>query len=460
MTSSFVEEPSSFRDPSGFLFYHNGLIFRQINHSYKEDYDHLINSGLYKDLTTSNLLLEHEETDVTPPKPELSYKIIKPQKIAFITYPYEWSFSQLRDAALITLEIQKKAMSHGMTLKDATAYNIQFNDGKPIFVDTLSFEKYKEGQIWKPYKQFCQHFLAPLALMSYQDIRFNQLFKIFIDGIPLDLTSKLLPFSTKTSFSLMSHIHLHAKSQKHYEDKSIKKEAKMGKNAFIGIIDNLHSSIKKMDWSPKGTEWADYYSDTNYTDKAFEEKKKIILQFLNTIKPKNVWDLGGNVGVFSRLASDAGIQTISFDIDPAAVEKNYLELKKRDEKHILPLVLDLTNPSPGIGWENTERESLVGRGPADTAFALALIHHLAISNNLPFDKIANFFSRICDNLVIEFVPKSDSQVQRLLSTREDIFAEYTEEHFKKIFSNYFTIRDEVRLKDSERIMFRMEKLSV
>lgn len=458
MTSSFVEEPSSFRDPSGFLFYHDRTIFRQVNQSYKEDYDHLISSGLYKELTATNLLLEHEDVDFVPPKPELCYKIIKPKKIDFITYPYEWSFSQLKDAALITLEIQKKAMNHGMTLKDATAYNIQFNHGKPIFVDTLSFEKYKEGQIWKPYKQFCQHFLAPLALMSYQDIRFNQLFKIFIDGIPLDITSKLLPFSTKTSFSLMSHIHLHAKSQKHYEDKSIKKEAKMGKNAFIGIIDNLHSSVKKMDWSPKGTEWADYYSDTNYTDKAFEEKKKIILQFLDAIKPENVWDLGGNVGIFSRLASGRGIQTISFDIDPAAVEKNYLELKKNDEKHILPLVLDLTNPSPGIGWENTERKSLIDRGPTDTAFALALIHHLAISNNLPFDKIANFFRMICTNLVIEFVPKSDSQVQRLLSTREDIFNEYTEEQFKRVFNKYFTIRDEVNLMDSERKLFRMEKL--
>lgn len=223
------------------------------------------------------------------------------------------------------------------------------------------------------------------------------------------------------------------------------------------------SSVTKLSTCPKGHKqlvrhWSEP-CEKCVLIQAFEEKKKIILQFLDAIKPENVWDLGGNVGIFSRLASDRGIQTISFDIDPAAVEKNYLELKKNDEKHILPLILDLTNPSPGIGWENTERKSLIDRGPTDTAFALALIHHLAISNNLPFDKIANFFKMICANLVIEFVPKSDSQVQRLLSTREDIFNEYTEEQFKRIFSKYFTIRDEVKLGDSERKLFRMEKLS-
>ena len=178
---------------------------------------------------------------------------------------------------------------------------------------------------------------------------------------------------------------------------------------------------------------------------------------LDKINAKSVWDLGANVGIFSRIASDRGIQTISFDIDPAAVEKNYLECVERNEANILPLLLDLTNPSPGIGWQNQERTSLLERGPAETVLALALIHHLAISNNLPFGKIANFLSRICSSLIIEFIPKSDSQVQKLLSTREDIFPNYTQGNFENGFKDFFKIQSSVKIKDSQRTLYLMER---
>jgi len=251
-------EDSSFRDPSGFLFYHGDILYRQINQSYKKEYDTLMNSGLYQKLVDEKLIIPHKEVNIEQAKPEIAYKIIQPEKIPFISYPYEWSFSQLKQAALTTLDIQKICMDYEMTLKDASAYNIQFNMVNPIFIDTLSFETYVEGKPWHAYKQFCQHFLAPLALMSHKDIRLNQLLRIYIDGIPLDLTSKLLPMKTKTMFSLMSHIHAHAKSQKHYENKKIKKEFRLGRRSFIGIIESLYSGTKKMNWTPKGTEWAEY----------------------------------------------------------------------------------------------------------------------------------------------------------------------------------------------------------
>jgi len=255
---------SSFRDPSGFLFHQNGNLYRQINNSYKEEYDHLINSGLYQYLVEKNFLISHLEVEIPPLISASAYKVIKHEIIPFISYPYEWCFSQLKHAALTTLEIQKIAMDYGMTLKDCSAYNIQFRGGKPILIDTLSFEKYQEGQIWKPYRQFCQHFFAPLALMSHKDIRLNQLLQIFIDGIPLDLASKLLPLQTKTKFSMLSHIHAHAKSQKHYEDKVIKvKDFKMPKQSFLGIVESLFSGVKKLKWTPDKTEWSNYYSNTN-----------------------------------------------------------------------------------------------------------------------------------------------------------------------------------------------------
>lgn len=450
--------PSSFRDPSGFVFFQDGSIFRQVNIIYKENYDHLIKAGLYKTLVDSGLLVPHDEVGTDYAKTDSAYKVLKPELIPFISYPYEWCFSQLKHAALTTLKIQKIALNFGMTLKDSSAYNIQFMKGEPVFIDTLSFEKYHEGQTWVAYRQFCQHFLAPLALMSYRDILLNQLFRVYLDGIPLDLASLLLPFRTRFRFSLLSHLHLHGKSQKHFADKIVKKSRhKMSRLAFLGLIDNLESATKKLKWQPEDTEWTDYYKDTNYSPDALQQKKQLVAEFLDKIRPRVVWDLGANTGLFSRIASNKGLQTISFDIDPACVEKNYLECVEKRETNILPLLLDLTNPSPSIGWKNQERMSLLERGPADTVLSLALIHHLAISNNLPLNMIADFFAKICNSLIIEFIPKSDSQVQRLLSLRKDVFIDYTPEVFISTFGKYFTIESTVKLKDSERTLYFMRK---
>jgi len=455
LENNYQIETSSFRDPSGFIFRRNEVLYRQVNHIYKEDYDCLIESGLYTALLEAELLIPHEEVDVQPIYPDKSYKVIKPELIRFISYPYEWSFSQLKNAALTTLEIQKIALKFGMTLKDCSAYNIQFKNGKPILIDTLSFEKYQEGQFWIPYKQFCQHFFAPLSLMSHRDIRLNQLLRIYLDGIPLDLASKLLPLKTRFMFSILTHIHAHAKSQKHYEGKKIKVgNRKLSKNSFVGIIESLHSGVKKLNWTPEGTE-----GDDDYSDKAFEQKKQIISSFLDKTRPNQVWDLSAKTGEFSRILSNKSIDTISFDIDPAAVEKNYQEVIKKQEKCLLPLILDLTNPTPSLGWNNEERNSFVSRGPVDLILALSLIQNLAISNNLPFYKIVEFLQKNCTSLIIEFIPKTDSQVQQLLASREDIFDDYDRENFENEFKKKFNIVGSSKLENSERILYFMQKRS-
>ncbi len=258
--------PGSFRDPSGFLFYHNGELYRQINTAYRENYDLLMTSGLYSDLIREELLIPHKEADGVSPPSDKFYKIIRPEPIPFISYPYEWSFSQLRAAALLTLNIQKRALTFGMSLRDASAYNIQFRKGKPILIDTLSFEKYREGAPWIAYRQFCQHFLAPLALMSYRDIRLNQLLRIYIDGIPLDLANSLLPFRVRLHLSLFTHISLHARSQKRFADKEVDTGRRtMSRLSFRGLIDNLESAVRKLTWKKYRTEWGNYYEDTNYS---------------------------------------------------------------------------------------------------------------------------------------------------------------------------------------------------
>lgn len=451
-------EPSSFRDPAGFLFYKHGILYRQINEISRENYDNMTGSGLYQALVDLELMVAHEEVNIERPAPAKAYKVIRPEVIPFVSYPYEWCFTQLKEAALTTIKIEKKALDSGMSLKDCSAYNIQFRRGKPVFIDTLSFEKYDEGQPWVAYRQFCQHFLAPLALMCYKDIRLNQLLRIYIDGVPLDLASSLLSSKTRLLFPILTHIHLHAKTQSRFADKSLKtSKYKVSRRSLLGIVDSLWTAVNKMKWRPKGTEWAMYYNDTNYSTTALDHKEKIVSEFLDKLNPGNVWDLGANTGLFSRISSRKGILTVSFDIDPAAVEKNYLECVEQGETKILPLLLDLTNPSPGIGWQNLERMTIFERGPADTVFALALIHHLAISNNLPLGKIAEFFYKITCSLIIEFIPKDDSQVQRLLSSREDIFPEYTQQAFECEFNKYFTIQESVKIKESERTIYLMTR---
>jgi len=453
-----MKDPGSFRDPSGFIFSRDNTLYRQINTVYKENYEQLMNSGLYRALVDEGLLIPHEESDISLKLSEEGCCVIKPEPIPFISYPYEWCFSQLKDAALVTLKIQKLALDHGMSLKDCSAYNIQFQKGKPVFIDTLSFETYREGQPWVAYRQFCQHFLAPLALMCYRDIRLGLLFKDYIDGIPLDLASSLLPLRTRLKFNLLLHIHLHARSQKRFAAETQREhKGKMSRRALLGLVDTLRTAVKKLAWRARKSEWANYYREFNYTDEALEHKKRTVREFLAVSKPSLVWDMGSNTGVFSRIAADEEMLTVSMDLDPLCVEMSYRDCAERSETRILPLLVDLNNPSPDIGWQNQERSALFKRRQADTVLALALVHHLAISNNVPLGAVAEMFSLISPWLIVEFVPKQDSQVQRLLATREDIFPGYTQEHFESAFLRYFSIEKSERVRDSKRILYLMKR---
>jgi len=456
-----LAQKSSFRDPCGFLLRHEDILYREILSKGAPDYQRLMTSRLYNSLVESEMLVAHSEIappfDVSPDH----FKTIKPYEIDFISYPYEWSFSQLRDAALLTLKITTTSLDHGMILKDASAYNVQFHHGKPIFIDTLSFTHYKEGAIWPAYRQFCQHFLAPLALMSKCDVRLSGLLSNNIDGIPLDLASTLLPFKTLLDFSLFLHIHMHARSQRKYADKNdlpdIKKN-NVSNKSLRGLLDSLETAINKLNWKPIGTEWSDYYLDTNYSETALAEKRKAVQLFIDKCHAEQIWDLGANTGMFSLVAAQTGANVISFDIDPGAVEKHYLHAREKGIRNVLPLLQDLNNPSTNIGWALQERNSLIKRGPADICLVLALIHHLAISNNVPLIEVARFLQQIAKMIIIEFVPKEDSQVKRLLATREDIFPNYTQKCFEEAFSQCFKIVARQQLNESNRSIYLMEAI--
>lgn len=447
---------ASFRDPNGFIFSENGRILRRINSSYSTTYQKLMDSGLYGDLVQRQWLVEHEEVGGVGE----GFRTIAPQRVPFISYPYEWCFSALKQAALLTLDIQQRALEFGMSLKDASAYNIQFFGVKPRLIDTLSFEVYREGQPWVAYRQFCQHFLAPLALMSKVHIGLGKLLQTHLDGIPLELASKLMPISSWLKFGLLFHLHLHAQSQRAYGGKGEKIKTinpNVSKNSLCGIVDGLRSCVQGLAWKASGTEWADYYDDTNYSDAGMQHKHVLVEEYLKICQPATVWDLGANTGEFSQIARKLGAYTLSFDIDAAAVERNFRKCMQSKETNLMPLVLDLTNPSPSIGWAHQERDSLAGRGPTDVVMALALIHHLAISNNTPLEKVAQYLSLLGKNLIIEFVPKEDSQVQRLLSSREDIFSNYDLRGFEQAFSKYFSVARKSDVNDTKRTLFLMQR---
>ena len=382
--------------------------------------------------------------------------VLRPERVPFISYPYEWCFSQWKDAALTTLEIQQTAFEFGMSLKDASAFNIQFVAGRPLLIDTLSLEKYREGTPWIAYRQYCEHFLAPLALMARRDIRLGQLFKNYVDGLPLDLASRLLPSSTWLRPALLIHIHLHAKSQRKYATKKRgRTAAKISRRGYLGLLDSQKSATLAQNYKLKASDWTEYYSDNNYTDKASDHKKTLVRDFIQEVKPRTTWDLGANDGTFSRMAGDQGSLTISIDADLASVEANYQRCRRENRGNVLPLCVDLTNPTPALGWAGEERMILLTRGKPDLVLALALIHHLAIGNNTPLERIAEFLAQVSRHLVIEFVPKEDSQLQRMLAFRDDVFDRYTQEDFEEVFRRFFSVLRREAIPESARTLYLM-----
>lgn len=450
-------ESSSFRDPAGFIFYSNSKVFRQINNVYRKQYDHIISSGLYDSLQADGMIVTHKEVNEIA-YIDFCYKVILPEVIPCISYPYEWSFGQLKDSAILTLKIHRHALDYGMVLKDASAYNIQFNLGRPILIDTLSFDFYEEGQPWGAYGQFCRHFLAPLFLMVYRDIRLSQLLRIYIDGIPLDLASKLL--AGKGGFAATQHIRWHAAATKRYADAGKKGDAnfkirKISIAQHIALIDSLLRIVESLALKNVKTEWRDYNPFTSYTKIGVQSKMDIVKSMIDQVSPKVTWDFGANDGTYSKAALYCDeSHVVAFDADPIAVERNYNDIKNKNEKrNLLPLLLDLANPSPNIGFANKERLSIDKRSRPDLIMLLAVLHHLVISNNLPLHSIASWLWGMTDFIIIEFVPKEDEQAKKLLETRVDIFENYTKNEFEKVFSKYFELLDCKNVEDSLRTLY-------
>lgn len=450
---------ASFRDPNGVVYQRDGVLYRQVNEGHRPDYEHLMRSGLYASLVDREWLIPHEEADLDLALSDGAAYVLRPERVAFISYPYEWAWSQLKAAALLTLSIQSEALLHGMTLRDATAFNVTFHRGAPIFLDTTSLGVNEEGQPWVAYRQFCQHFLAPLALMSHRDVRVAMLLRDYLDGIPLDLAATLLPARALSRPRLAMHIKLHAGSQRrHADDGTAPSGKRFSKRAFEGLIDSLRGAIESLPEPSGASVWRDYYGQADhYSDTAATRKEEIVGAWLEQVRPSSVWDLGANTGRFSQLATEKGLETIAFDGDPFCVDALYQSARQRGDTRLTSLVMDLTNPSPGLGWAHVERESLLARGPAGAILALALIHHLAIAAGIPLSMITEWFATLAPIAIIEWVPKHDAMVARLLRDREDIFTSYTEASFEEALGRHFDTLEKEAVGDSGRSLYLVKR---
>lgn len=426
---SGLRNPGSFRDPDGFVFSRDGTLLRQIHSSYQRDWERLHDSGLYRALVDTGLLVPHVERPISDGHDANAWKVIAPEQVPWVSYPYEWTPNQLRAAALLTLDVLEHALDCGMTLKDAAATNVQFIGSRPVFIDTLSFTVREEAAPWAGYRQFCQHFVGPLALMERVDPRLRELSRSALDGPALDLVSGLLPRSSWASLGLLTHVHLHARTIAGQGGRAVSPAVTrrgVSLDGAKGLLGHLRSTVRRARQRHRESEWSDYEAQHNYSDAAMAMKREVVSRLAAELRPALTFDLGANTGHFSQLVAEHGSYVVAFDADLGAVERCWDRQSAANGTSILPIWSDLTNPSPSQGWGHAERASLADRGPADLVLALALVHHLAIGHNVPLPAISQFLARLGRRVLLEWVPKDDLQAQRLLVTRPDIFAEYHE----------------------------------
>ncbi|MDD4875871.1 MAG: hypothetical protein PHQ86_01885 [Dehalococcoidales bacterium] len=428
------EEKSSFRDPVSKVFNNGNNIYREIYPPYFNEYNKLMNKGLYDELTDCNLLIPHSLIGS-----RIDKITIIPRMITFISYPYEWCFSMLKSAALNTLAINRIAMEHGMMLKDASAYNMQWDHGSMVLIDTCSFMTYEAGMPWGAYRQFLQHFLYPLVLMAYKDASFGKLSQSYMDGIRAKLAIKLLPGKLRFHPGMLAHVY----AQSLNFTVNPNRKVIMSRMALDALLNNLFNLIRSLEYKTR-SDWTNYSDGDSYSPAAKKSKDNIIVNLSSKYLYNRV-DLGCNTGEYSRSA------LLAVDSDHDCIE--YVFEKREDN---LPLIIDLCNPTPAIGWGNTERKSFWDRVHVENIMALALIHHLCVGNNVPLSYVAELFSQHCKNLIIEFVPLEDPKAKLLLGKKN--IPPYSLEIFKSEFSKWFNIVGEYPIEDSLRTIYVMERI--
>lgn len=427
----------SFRDPSGQVYLSGDKVYRTVMESAVEDYEFVRDSGFYAALVKQDRAVPAKDVTGEVDHAEGVRYLLEHPRLRMISHPYEWSFPQLKAAALCHLDIQLDALDHDITLSDASAFNIQFIGARPIFIDTLSFRRYKEGEYWEGYRQFCEQFLNPLLLRACLGVTHNAWYRGTQEGISAGDLARLLPWRRKLSIRTLLHVVLQARFQNAAMTKSSKshkefiKKSNFPREGYRRMLRGLRKWIEGLEPADTGkTVWSDYAGDNSYTSDEARGKHGFVREFVESIKPDVIWDFGCNTGDYSHTALEAGAgAAVSFDFDQRALETAFARASS-ENLSMTPLFLDAANPSPSQGWRQRERAGLSERAAADAMVALAFVHHLAIARNVPLDDVVDWLTGMAPQGIIEFVPKNDPMVQELLSLRRDIFPNYTEEAFR------------------------------
>jgi hypothetical protein len=461
-------EPGSFRDPHGRVLLAPDGVFRALSETGLADWRALEESGLASELAGEGKLVATElagDADaqrIAGELPETPAGVLRHERIPFVSYPYEWSFAMLRAAALLQLELTERALDHGLILKDATPYNVQFRGSRPVFIDVSSFERLREGEPWAGYRQFCMLFLYPLMLQAYRGVDFQPLLRGSIDGIPPAQMAALMKGS-RLSKGVLSHVRLHARleassaEQAGSEVKGELKKAKFSTELIRSNVKRLHKLIEGLDWKAGRSVWSEYREENTYSDDDDRAKAEFVRATSAASPSKLTWDLGANDGAYSQIAADNADCVVALDFDHATIDGLYRRLAADGDERILPLVGNLVDPSPGLGWRGAERRTLEGRGDPDLVLALALVHHLSITGNVPVDELLDWFASLGSPAVIEFPTREDPMVKRLLAAKADgLHTDYELGEFERLLGQKFEIDRREQLPSGSRVLFAVK----
>ena len=438
-------EPGSFRDPDTKVFRHNNEIFRCLTSRALDDWTRLASTEFFKRLIHEGKLVRTQKVTDRSELPELAPKwtaILKHETVPFISYPYEWPFRMLKDAALLQLDLTSAALDEGMTLKDATPFNVQWIGSRPTFIDIGSFTAYEAGDPWAGYRQFCNQFLYPLFLQAYKHVRYHPWLRGNLEGIEATELSALMSIRDYLRPGVLTHVLLQDKAQSRYnaDDRDIRKDlraAGFGPSLIKNNLRRLHRVVDRLEWSPSRSVWSEYGKEHSYQDEEVLKKYDFVRSVLTRRQWSLVWDVGCNTGTFSRLSAKHADYVLALDGDQLVLDRLYSELKREGCQRILPLVVDLADPTPGLGWKGLERRQLDVRGKPDLILALAFMHHLVIGRNIPLAEMVEWFARFGADLVIEFVGLDDPMVKRLLRNRTGQRIAYSAEALELALNEHF-----------------------
>jgi len=466
MNGSVVSADSgSFRDRDGRIYLHGDRVLRGLSVAALEHFQALEQTGFYHQFSASGALVGTRllpDGEVPLPE-ELRAQwagFLEHERVEVISYPYEWPFGMLRAAALLQLELTGAAIRENFTLKDATPYNVQFLGKQPVFIDIASFEPLAEGEPWAGYRQFCEMYLFPLLLQAHKGVDYQPFLRSRIDGVDVQTAGRLFGLRDRFRKGVFPHVWLQAKLDRRFGGSSANvrsslKSAGFNRELILANIRKLKKLVTALEWQGHGSEWGHYEAFHNYSEEDHARKEAFVARCVERGAPATVWDIGCNTGQFSRIAAQRCRQVVATDIDHFAVERLYRDPDM--PANVLPLVQNVADPSPDWGWRNRERRDLQHRARPDMVLCLALIHHVVITANIPLAEFVAWLGEIADQLVIEYVSRSDDKVRTLLRNKEDKYWDYSREFLEEQLGRWFEIAERAELRDGMRCLYWCRK---